>query len=267
MQDKMLDKNQKEKKSAPEEALSQIEASAELLSQISRNLAGASVAQPFGYDIETALLRALGAPDTHSRVIVELDSSNSRSHSEKLSHEESVEGSGQVDAYADERAASLLWEFLEVAPEHRGWNSKGRAIAWRDGYAVTLPSVYAALKTGHFRHLKGATLATWAERLIIDAGLHDAPSVTAGELPESADDVTRLVYGGFLLLVGIKWLAFPDSALAFGRRFAAPWCGVSERQFHMAWRWLELEGFVERAGWVKVGRWDANLWLPTRAHK
>jgi hypothetical protein len=156
-----------------------------------------------------------------------------------------------------------LWEFLEVSPENRDWNEKGRAIVWQTGHAATLPSVYAATKTGqNYRHLKSRECAQWAERLLIDAGLLEpAPLGSVKKLPTSvgADDSRRLVYSGFLLLLGIRWLAFPGDHVAFGRRFAAPWCGVSEKQFALAWGWLKKNRYVEQVGWTKV---RGFLWLP-----
>jgi hypothetical protein len=176
-----------------------------------------------------------------------------------------VEGRELEDVYADEGVVARLFEFLEIEPQHRDWNKNGRAVAWTNGQANPLPAVYAARKgSGRSRKMSRQEHAAWGRRLLHDTGFLKPWPVGARRLPDTiADDAPeRLVYEGFLLLVGLTWQVFPEGPVLFSRDFAVPWCGVSERHFRMAWAWLQEAEYVGPAGWVKVGPWYANLWLP-----
>jgi hypothetical protein len=197
-----------------------------------------------GFDLEDAL-RAVLVPHHSGNRSGYLSGNPARHHkqtSDTGGREIEVEGRELGDVYGDEHVVSRLFEFLKVESQHQDWNRNGRAVAWIDGQPNPV----------------------WGRRLLHDAGFLKPWPVGARRLPDTiADDAPeRLVYEGFLLLVGLTWQVFPEKPVLFTRDFAVPWCGVSERQFRMAWAWLQEAEYVGLAGWVRVGRWDASLWLP-----
>jgi hypothetical protein len=218
-----------------------------------------------GFDLEDALQAAL-VPHHSGNHSGYLSGNPSGHHKQTYDRGEiEVEGRELEDVYADECVVARLFEFLKIEPQHQDWNKHGRAIAWMNGQPNPLPAVYAARKgSTRVGKMSRQEHAAWGRRLLHDAGLLKPWPVGARRLPDTIPENApeRLVYEGFLLLLGLTWQVFPERPVLFSRDFAVPWCGVSERHFRMAWGWLQEAEYVGLAGWVKVGPWYANLWLP-----
>ncbi len=123
---------------------------------------------------------------------------------------------------------------------------------------LTLPEVRAALAYGRVRRLAPPELATWGWRLLVEAGILRSAPVPSIALPPSVRTAVRRVHEGFLLLLGCKWLYAPGEPTAFSWRFAAAWCGLSERHAGEAIRELLHTGALRQVGQHR----SAAIFLP-----
>jgi hypothetical protein len=99
----------------------------------------------------------------------------------------------------------------------------------RDGHAwYTLAELRASLSYRRAVKLGASEQARWYTRLFYEAGLIETVSV---EVPTNGlDAIEKKLAVGFALLLGLNWIREPDEPAPFTRRFAAAWCGVSERE-------------------------------------
>jgi hypothetical protein len=67
------------------------------------------------------------------------------------------------------------------------------------------------------------------------------------DLPETVMPFIHQVYDGFRLLLGLKWTHTAGEPTAFSRRFAAAWCGVTERQMTMSMQYLLGQRYLVKA--------------------
>ena len=111
--------------------------------------------------------------------------------------------------------------------------------------------------------MKGPTFATWALRLLAEAGvlqpIHDVG------LPELkvASDGERKVWEGLRLLFSVRWTYSPGEPTPFSWRFAEDWCGVSQATAGRAiQRFLKI-GIIHSAGKYK----KTMLFLPGRGER
>ncbi|HEY8415855.1 MAG TPA: bifunctional DNA primase/polymerase [Thermaerobacter sp.] len=134
----------------------------------------------------------------------------------------------------------------------------------REGHDwLTLAECYAALLTGRVRKLSKPEHTAWILRLAVDAGVLEPAKVEAPEPPADLRPAARKVYEGFLRLLSIKWLHTPNAATVFSWRFAAGWCGVSERHAGEAMRELLRRGLIRKVGEHKPARGRPQaLFLP-----
>jgi hypothetical protein len=112
-----------------------------------------------------------------------------------------------------------------------------------------LPEVYYVQKTGNTSEkLKGPTLATWALRLLAEAGvLQPVDDVGLPDLKVGSDG-ERKVYEGLKLLFSVRWTYSPGEPTPFSWRFAEDWCGVAQATAGKAiQRFLKL-GIIHAAG-------------------
>ena len=108
-------------------------------------------------------------------------------------------------------------------------------VVYRDWHAPDgeqwyyLAEVYASQAYGRALKLNAPELAVWQMRMLIDTGFLTPARVDMPALPRDTKKSVRRVYEGFRLLLGCKWLHTHGEPTAFTWRFAAAWCGVSER--------------------------------------
>jgi hypothetical protein len=139
-------------------------------------------------------------------------------------------------------SASLHWDPKTGAVQYRDWHARSGA-EW-----YTLPDVRASLAYGQAVRLRGPSVATWQLRLLVEAGILEPYPVAARPLPAEVRPAIRLVYEGFLFLLACKWRHTPQVPTPFSWRFAAAWCGVSERQVGEAMHWLRAQGWLRQVG-------------------
>ena len=124
---------------------------------------------------------------------------------------------------------------------------------------VTLPVLYARLVAGRYVHLiptekdgnayGKVTLAVWAVRLLVDAGIVKPAKVLLSPCPELRKSVKEY-YAGVKLLFQVRW-AFKEhyaSDVTMGRTFMSPWTGLSEDQCRTAIKDLLKAGVIHTAG-------------------
>ena len=106
----------------------------------------------------------------------------------------------------------------------------------------------ASLAYGRAVRLRGPSVATWQLRLLIEAGLLAPYPVSARPLPSGVRPAIRLVYDGFLLLLGCQWWHTPQAPTPFAWRFATAWCGLGERHVGEAMHWFLAHGWLRQVG-------------------
>ncbi len=94
--------------------------------------------------------------------------------------------------------------------------------------------------------------AVWSIRLLVEAGLLKPAAVPHRPLANTAPARAAKLYEGFLLLLGCKWLHTHGDASPFSWRFAAAWCGLTERNAGDAMHWLLKHGYLTRTGKHKL---------------
>lgn len=116
----------------------------------------------------------------------------------------------------------------------RGFDEIFRVRCWAGcaGDApLTLAEVAASRAAGDAVRLRGPSQARWYRRLEADAALVAVEKPPMPGLPSNAPEPVRRVAEGFAFLVGVRRsLDAEDRGTPFGRKFAAAWCGVTEKQ-------------------------------------
>jgi hypothetical protein len=145
-------------------------------------------------------------------------------------------------------------------------------VVYHDWHAASgeewygLADVYAAQHTGKVEKLEPAQLLVWTARLLIQTGFLKPAPVDMPPLPAGAGPAVRKVYDGFKLLLACKWLIHGKGApTAFSWRFAAAWCGLSERHAGGAMRGLLQGGCVQATGSMHCGGRSLLLFAPGTA--
>ena len=140
---------------------------------------------------------------------------------------------------------------------YHDWHCKG------DKEFYYLAEVYASQRGGRTVCLSRSELPTWQLRLLVDTGFAEPVAVDIRCLPEGTSRIVRTVYDGFVLLLGCRWLHTPGLPTPYTWRFAARWCGVSERHAGEAISELEKLGIIRVAGYHPgLGR-PMRLFLPS----
>jgi hypothetical protein len=147
-----------------------------------------------------------------------------------------------LPGHEDHRPSASLWR-REDGTVHYHDHHKRDGVPW-----LTLAEVFAAQVTGKTRPLSGPELATWKLRLLVTAGLVESTMVEAPPLPPEAPLHVTRVYAGFLRLLSCRWLYTPGAPAPFTWKFAAAWCGVTERQAGEAIQELLRLGIIRIVG-------------------
>ena len=139
-----------------------------------------------------------------------------------------VNDSGQAFAcvlpgHKDLHPSASLYRRSDGLFVYHDWHCKGQ----KEFYY--LAEVYASQCCGTIVCLGRSELPTWQLRLLVDTGFAEPAPVHIRCLPEGASRVVQTVYHGFVRLLGCKWLHTPGLPTPYTWRFAARWCGVSER--------------------------------------
>lgn len=93
------------------------------------------------------------------------------------------------------------------------------------------------------------TLAVWATRLLIDAGVVEAAKVALPPCPQGTRPAVRKYYAGVKLLFRVRW-AYKEhygNPVPMGRKFMADWCGLTEQQARDAITDLLCAGVIHTA--------------------
>jgi len=114
----------------------------------------------------------------------------------------------------------------------------------------SLTSVYFAKRTGQLltTRLNGPSYVTWSLRLLVEAGVLPACVIKAPKLKGEVSFYEGVVYEGFQRLLSVKWLRTDKAPSPYARRFGAPWCGINEEQFSIAFTALLRKGYIRGVG-------------------
>ena len=141
----------------------------------------------------------------------------------------------------------------------------------RSGPSVwPLPEVYYLQKTSNTTErlktsekMKGPTFATWALRLLAEAGvLQPLDDVGLPEL-KVALERERKVYEGLKLLFSVRWTYSPGEPAPFSWRFAEDWCSVAQATAGRAIQRFIKIGIIHPGGKHK----NTMLFLPGRGKR
>jgi hypothetical protein len=113
------------------------------------------------------------------------------------------------------------------------------------------------MKAVGWTKISKVAVALWAHRIAFETGAIELPEVDAVALPAGSPTVAT-VYHDFILLVRCRWADEPGAPVAFGRAWAASWCGVTEDEARAAIDELRRLGLIREVG--KKGR--SREWLP-----
>lgn len=150
-----------------------------------------------------------------------------------------------LPGHSEQHPSAALWT-----------DDSGRAVYGdfhlRSGAAwFPLPTVYAAQVSGQVRTtLDGHELAVWTVRLLAAGGVIVLPQVPllTRLLPPDAPATVRKAAEGFDLLRRCRAPHDGTAPAPFSWRFAAAWCGISERLAGAAIRQLIHTGLLRPAG-------------------
>lgn len=142
----------------------------------------------------------------------------------------------------------------EKHPSAALWRQPDGAYGWHDFHQrdgrewFSLAEVYASVKAGKTMKLGPGETAAWMLRAVMDVGLLKAPAVMAPKVPADAPEVVRDVYAGFLKLLAVRAIYnAAQTSAPYSWRFAALWCGRSERHTGEAIKWLLQRGYLRPA--------------------
>lgn len=116
----------------------------------------------------------------------------------------------------------------------------------------------ARMEKAGLKKVSPVAVALWAHRIAFERGSIDLPQVDAAALPAEASPTAAAVWHDFILLVRCRWANEQGAPVAFGREWAAAWCGVSEDVARGAIDELRRLGLLLEQG--RKGR--SRLWLP-----
>lgn len=125
----------------------------------------------------------------------------------------------------------------------------------RGGSGFLPLAVVHALQAGRQGRIGRVELALWQQSLLERAGLIEPVALEVPDVPLHLREVWR----GFVRLLAIRWMTTPGSPTPFARKFAAPWCGLTEHEIRVGFAELRELGFVRSAGRDPRG---LSLWLP-----
>jgi hypothetical protein len=148
-----------------------------------------------------------------------------------------------IPGHDDQRPSASIYRGDDGVWRYRDWHSRNGREWW------ALAEVRFAQVTGHLTRLEDApTLARWWRRLFAEAGVIDLAAVAVPSLPPGAPAHVERVRGGFELLVQVRESRDAGEPMPFARRFAADWCGVSERQAREGIAELKRLGIIKKVG-------------------
>jgi hypothetical protein len=121
--------------------------------------------------------------------------------------------------------------------------------------ALLMAEVFALASSGVLRDLRQqrAELARWKARLVIEAGLVEAPIVSLPPLPVDAPQSAGTTWQVIESLVRVRRLTDDDAddqrtGIPLVAPYLARWSGVSESTFVAGKRWLADHGYIEHVG-------------------
>jgi hypothetical protein len=128
---------------------------------------------------------------------------------------------------------------------------------------LTLGRVRATMAYDRIPELTSMPMACWYRRLFCDAGVLTPVPIELPSIQPLTAAVAK-VARGFELLVGLRWLTYPNQPVTFGRNFAGPWSGVSVATAYAAIAKLVSDGVIDRVGTCEpvFNRRGAYLYLP-----
>lgn len=141
---------------------------------------------------------------------------------------------------------------------YRDWHARTVLNDGRRLHVLTLPEVRAAQVSGVVRQLRGPELATWALRLLVEAGVMQPTKVDMPPLPSWVATSIHRTYEGFRLLLACRWLYTHGAPAPFTWDFAQAWTGLSRKEVGAAILHLRHEGILRFVGQHQ----RANLYLP-----
>lgn len=200
-----------------------------------------------GTDLGTALARALSDPETLTHVLPVLAIPRDANPAQSRAFRCPL-GCG------DRHPSASLWRHPRTGTVLlRSWH-KCQGLEY-----LTLPMVYAGQRGAGYRWLRGASLAAWSLRLLVDAGIVAAPPDPPRLLHAPAPALA--VYRAFMqTTAAAEALAGNRAGIAFTRRFGAALTGLSERDVRTGWEYLRDHGYVTQAA-AREGIRPA-LWTP-----
>jgi hypothetical protein len=158
----------------------------------------------------------------------------------------------------DTRPSASLYKGENGVVVYRNWRASENEPKY-----YTLPEVYASLKYREKKTLNAPEMATWALRMLVEAGILQVKEIQAPELPPNLKKkkAVNAVYEGFKLLIACKKLYDErQDTTAFSYQFGKAWCGVSLRSVQTAMIQLETLGYIQRVGKEGNGTRTVNVY-------
>ena len=148
---------------------------------------------------------------------------------------------------ADHNPSASLFRMRDGIWRYSDWRCPG-GRKW-----FTLAEVRAAQVAGRILPpLDSPSMAMWYRRLFHEAGVRSLAHVEVPSLPPGASENAYRVRRGFELLLGIREASEPGAGTPFTRRFAAVWCGLSERRARAGIAELERHRVIAKVGETRV---------------
>ncbi len=146
---------------------------------------------------------------------------------------------------------------------HRAGTGVVFYVDWhQDGKVYSLAEVRASLAYKEATKLSPSNLAVWHLRMLVESGFAVPAAVNMPSLPTDASNALRKIYDGFRLLLECRWLYTYGAPTPFTWRFAAAWCGVSERHAGEAIKKLLGLGIIRKIESFKIHGKSITLFLP-----
>ena len=126
------------------------------------------------------------------------------------------------------------------APHLREWEG---TCGW-----LVLAEVRAALGYGRLRRMSRIEELVWYRRVFYDAGVIQVRPIDLPALRPWASRDAVIVRDGFASLAALRYLDTGPQPVAFTKRFAAAWCGLSENRAYVAICLLRRRGVIRKVG-------------------